>query len=303
MPPKTRLVRKPSKAMDTFLKTGNQAGRLLPSLERFLMTEEPEFRSQAVLHPSAMAKSDWCPRSGYYQLLFDDTGRTPPGERNALQRQNIFDEGHYIHDKWQQRFWRQGVLYGKYTCISCMHSWWATSPQFCNNIACQAMRKFLRYSEITLHSPDEYRIGGHSDGWVKDSRGDCMIEIKSVGKGTYRFEAPNMVARYGEDTEALWKNTRRPFSSHVRQLQIYMHLARLAFGDESPTEGVFIYESKMNQQYKEFVIEYDPEETKGIFRDAKDIVRRLRSETPEPPECFYGDKGCKECKPYEVLAA
>lgn len=297
MPPKTRLVRKPSKALDSYLKAGQRAGRLLPSLEQHMLTKDPEYRRQDILHPSSMAKSDWCPAAGYFQLLRADDGGTGVTTRNALQRQNIFDEGHYIHAKWQDRFWDQGILYGKWQCIKCNHTWWATAPQFCRDLTCQAPTKFLRYREVPLESPPEYRIGGHSDGWTKDSHGDCMIEIKSVGKGTYRFDAPKMVERYGEDADELWKNLKRPFASHVRQLQIYLHLANLHWR-YAPLVGVFIYESKTNQQYKEFVIEYDPAETAELFAQAAEIVDRL-NRGHDAPDCVRGEgRSCPECSPY-----
>ena len=299
----TRIVRKPSKDMQKFLKAGT-TGRLLGSLERFLATEEPEFRSQAHLHPSAMSKIDWCPRSGYYQLLLDDQGKTPPGEINALQRQNIFDEGHYIHDKWQQRFWRQGVLYGLFECSLCRfnpdfkyleaHTFWATSPTQCLK---GHPREFLKYREVPLGSP-AHRIGGHSDGWIKDGKPDVMIEIKSVGSGTYRFDGQHLIERYGDDFSELWKQTKRPFTSHINQGQTYLHLAHLQWGDDAPNDIVYIYESKVHQQYKEFVVTYDPTIVEDRFKDAADIARRLE-QGRGAPDCFTGH-ACDQCKGYAV---
>lgn len=289
----SKIIRRTSKKSQEFIKAGNN-GRLLGSLEQFLLTEPPEFRSQAVLHPSEMAKPDWCVRKGYYQLALDDAGRTPPGEINSLQRQNIFDEGHYIHDKWQQRFWRQGILYGKFCCIACGGSWWATSPEVCPYS--KHTREFLRYKEVPL-GDEAARIGGHSDGWIKDSQGDAAIEIKSVGIGTYRFEAKQMIRDWGEDMTALWRATRRPFASHVRQGQIYLRLMNQNH-DVAPQDMVFIYENKSNQQYKEFVVPYDPSATDALFEGAADIVARL-SNGDGPPACPQGDEGCKDCKPLE----
>jgi hypothetical protein len=278
--------------MAQFLKSGSQ-GRLLGSLERFLKTEEPEFRSQAVLHPSSMAKASWCPAAGFWQLLWDDAGKTPPGEINPLQRQNIFDEGHYIHDKWQQRFWRQGVLYGNWTCMLCpLPIKGLVSPPWC---PAGHERKFLKYAEVPLESP-AHRIAGHADGWIQDDKGTCLIEIKSVGSGTYRFDAQHLIERHGDDFSELWKNTKRPFLSHIMQGQIYLHLAHLMHGDSAPQEMVYIYESKVHQQYKEFVVPRDSSLVASRFSDATDIVRRI-TEKKGPPECVTGHS-CSECKPY-----
>jgi CRISPR/Cas system-associated exonuclease Cas4 (RecB family) len=104
------------------------------------------------------------------------------------------------------------------------------------------------------------------------------------------------VEQYGEDANLLWKNTKRPFTSHINQGQIYLHLAHLMFGDEAPKDIVFIYEFKVNQQIKEFVVPYNPDLTKGIFRDAADIVRRIEKNAG-PPECVTGHS-CSECSAY-----
>lgn len=293
-----RIVRRPSKDMQKFLKAGT-TGRLLGSLERHMQTVEEEPRRKDILHPSSMAKSDWCPRAGYFQLLRADKGGVGIAqEKHSLVKQNIFDEGHFIHDKWQQRFWRQGVLHGKWECTLCQyanreHTWWATAPEVCPWM--DHPRRFLKYREVPLEDKD-LRIGGHSDGWVKDGKPDTLIEIKSVGLGSYRFDAPALVEQHGEDANALWRHTKRPFSSHIRQGQIYLGLAQRIYGAEAPKDIVFIYEFKVNQQVKEFVVPASPEIYEPVFDTAEDIVARLRRKDPAP-ECFTGHS-CDQCKAY-----
>jgi hypothetical protein len=65
----------------------------------------------------------------------------------------------------------------------------------------------------------------------------------------------------------------------------------------APNEIVFIYELKSTQDYKEFVVAYNPDYTKDLFESALDIswaVDNLR-----PPVCNIDPvKGCKRCQPY-----
>ena len=89
--------------------------RLIGKVERHLLTKPREERSTSVLHPSEIIKSDFCHRYSYYLL----TGGEPKTEKPSLRLQNIFDEGHAIHEKWQNRFHEMGTLYGKFKCVAC----------------------------------------------------------------------------------------------------------------------------------------------------------------------------------------
>ena len=281
------IVRKPSKASEAFLKEGRANGRLIPAIARHMMTAVPEFRRQDVLHPSAMAKKDWCPLGGYRQLQ----GWTAKKESITLRRQNIFDEGHAIHDKWQTRIAQMGNLYGVWQCLVCETKWWDTSPGAC--IACGSY--LLKYREVPVECK-RTRIGGHTDGWVKGQGPDYMLEIKSVGTGSYRFDAPDMVEKYGNDAMDLWKNTRRPFTSHLKQGQIYLRLANETM-ESAPQSIIFLYESKAHQDYKEFEIAYDPTFVEDRWVQALDIVTRIERKDIAP-NCVRGPAGCPDCNMY-----
>jgi hypothetical protein len=65
----------------------------------------------------------------------------------------------------------------------------------------------------------------------------------------------------------------------------------------APYEIVFIYELKANQDYKEFVVKYNPEFTKELFDQALDIAWAV--DNNRPPMCNIDSvKGCKRCEPY-----
>jgi len=290
---------KPSSSLGKYLDTKKVPTRLLGPIERHLMSEPPEDRRQDVIHPSELCKKDFCARAVYFRIR----DNIQPTDKPRMQMQNIFDEGHFIHDKWQQRIWRMGNLYGKFTCRSCNDTRWSISPTICES--CGAGRALLKYAEVTLFD-DELMIAGHSDGWVKGLGDDFMIEVKSVGTGTIRMEAPALLAEYTTAEEA-WKNVRRPFGTHIRQGMLYLELARRmvdagVMDGPAPREMVFLYELKSNQQYKEFVVKANPEIVKDMLDLAYDIAHALRV-TDLAPQCTLKISGsCKACAPFEGQA-
>ena len=147
---------------------------------------------------------------------------------------------------------------------------------------------------MLFRSDEELRISGHTDGWIKGIGEDCLIEIKSIGAGTLRFEAPDLLFDAEGDLTKAWRNIRRPFRSHLLQGQMYLELAKRIYGDEAPKEIVFIYELKADQDYKEFTVKADYEIVDRIFFSASKVVKAVNAGTL--PECNVDpDKGCKSC--------
>lgn len=273
-----------SKDLKKFLEATKADTRLLGDVERHLLLKPLGNRSTLVLHPSEIIKSDFCHKYSYYLL----TGGKPKTEKPSLRLQNIFDEGHAIHEKWQNRFYEMGIMYGKFKCLVCKGITFGLSPSKCEHCDCDV----LVYDEVSLRD-EPLRIAGHTDGWIKDDKGDCLIEIKSIGEGTLRFEAPELLADAENDLKKAWKNIRRPFRGHLLQGQMYLELARRMYGDEAPKEIVFIYELKMDQDYKEFVVKADYEVVDRVFYKAEKIIKAV--EAGEMPECNVSPEGCKQC--------
>jgi len=283
----------PSKNMSAFLDANKKDTRLLGSVERHILGRPFEARAQNVLHPSDIVKPEWCALASYHALQgnYIETRDKP-----SLRLQSIFDEGHAIHKKWQGYFSEMGVLYGRWYCENENHYEWGTSADLVSD-----MDHFFEYKEVPLHS-NKHRIAGHSDGWIKNIGKDCLIEIKSIGGGTIRLEEPSL---FGADNnvESAWKNIRRPFNSHYKQGQVYLHLAHLMVEEgileSAPEEIVFLYELKADQSYKEFVVQYNPEHIAPIFETALDVVWAVDNQ--RPPVCSINPmKGCKRCEPFRA---
>ena len=267
-----------------------KSGRVLPKVELALVKKveaRNSTRDTVHLHPSELSKKDWCPRSSVYTI----TGVPKAPESLNFQRLNVFEEGHSIHHKWQTWLWESGILIGKWECTACGEIWMGKSPSTCPGRYCGSTE--IRYREVPIRD-DEHRIIGHSDGEIEDAKGRALIEVKSVGIGTVRFEKPSLYADYENKTltiDEVWKNIKQPFASHIRQGNLYMHCRKL-------DTIVFIYEWKPSQQVKEFEVKYNPELVAPILAGCKNVINHLEQETvPERPDWATSSKcsGCKYC--------
>ncbi len=182
-----------SKELKKFLDAKKTEPRLLGDVERYLMRKEPSPRRTDVLHPSEIIKSDWCHRYAFYLLKGGESKKEKP----SLRLQNIFDEGHAIHAKWQNRFREMGVLYGMW------HGPIGKGWNVASNVDSED-----EYLEVPLKD-EALRIHGHADGWIKGIGNDCLIEIKSIGAGTLRFEAPDLLLDANNDLTKAWKGIRK----------------------------------------------------------------------------------------------
>lgn len=251
-------------------------------------------RRADIIHPSEMAKADWCPRATCYRIL----GEVPVDEVIGYGTASIFETGNTAHTKWQNWLRDMGRLYGRWKCQACGHAWLSISPDQC--YICGS--PLLEYKEVPLDGEARYLVAGHADGAVMDIR--SLIEIKTIGTGTIRIEEPDLVRRHTKKTEdgkqildldSLWNGIKRPFPSHRRQGQIYLHLAILMGLDVDRI--VFLYENKANQQPKEFSITYDPDYIRELFETARDIKFAVAEGTVlDRPEGYEQAKApCKKC--------
>lgn len=276
---------KPSGALKKFIDVGKKQTRVIGSVERHLLSK-PKDRSRRtdVLHPSEMVSGDWCHRASYFQLL----GKEPNSTRSISMRlMSVFEEGHMIHAKWQKWFQEMGTLYGKWYCSECEEFFWGGSD--CHDGP-------LEYREVPLFY-EPLRMSGHSDGWLKNLGTDLMLEIKSIGIGTIRWEAPELLIEHNNNFDAVWKNLNAPFQKHIMQVQIYMKLAELLWGPDVPQEAVLIYEAKPNQEIKEFVVPKSDFGITELFDAAKMICDAIKIEVP--PICNIHADGCAKCKGLE----
>lgn len=282
----------PSKDLKAFLNANKRDTRLMGALERYVLSKPFDDRDQSYIHPSDIIKSEWCALAQYHAIKgnYQETR-----DKTTLRLASIFAEGHTIHAKWQNWFSEMGVMYGKWYCETDNNSVWGLSSEVNNGTG------IYDYAEVPLRS-DKHMMRGHADGWIKGLGDDCLIEIKSIGTGTIRMEMPALMVQYNNDIDTVWKNIRTPLRSHQLQGQVYLHLCHLMVEEglleTAPDDIVFIYELKANQEYKEFVVRYNPEYTADIFDKALDVAWAVNND--RPPVCnIDSEKGCKRCAPFK----
>ena len=273
-------------ALKDYLDANKRGSRLVGPIERHLLTRPQDLsRSTTVFHPSEIVREDWCHRASYLAVM---AGEVPTKERHSLRTESIFAEGHSIHAKWQGWIGEMGVLYGLWRLEDGTEVW-GTSEEYPG----------AEYREVPLRD-DDLRISGHSDGWVVGLGDDYLIEIKSVGTGSIRMEAPALLTKHDNNAEAAWNDIRAPFRTHFLQGQVYLHLLHLMakkglISREAPEEIVFLLEYKANQAAKEFVVRYSPDYLASILESLDAILAMT-----EAPECNHSaPKGCKKCRAFE----
>jgi len=233
-------------------------GRLVPAVEKILIKEQLEStRDTLHLHPSEICKRDWCPRSSWYTIK----GYERKDKPLSFQTLNIFAEGHNIHGKWQAWLMDAGIL---------------------------------EKPEVPIYD-EEHLIMGHADGIINDSKGRAVLEIKSVGAGTIRMEDFDLFSNSTTPDE-MWKKVRKPFMTHLRQINLYMYCLGIH-------DGVFIYEWKATQDVKEFAVRFQPELIEDILTSCRLVVRALESGIPPMRPAWIEDSSNKTCKacPYNEV--
>jgi hypothetical protein len=285
--PEKKLKKIPAGALKSFVDAGKSTTRVISKVERFVLSQPIDnSRSFNGLHPSAMVSPYWCHRASYFHLK----GNHPTPEARQFKRELIFAQGHGIHATWQNWFRDMGKLYGVYECKSCANRVWDTSPEGC--VACDTQGT-MRYKEVPVeHAP--LMITGHSDGWLKGFGDDLMLEIKSVGAGTFMwYDRSNWFASNQDFAEA-WKNLKSPFEAHVAQVQLYMKVLELSGRTDVPQEAVLLYEAKPTQEVKEFIVRKDDWAIQPIIDGAQIVVDSLSKNIA--PDCNVGGAlKCKQC--------
>jgi len=291
---------KPTGLLADLAKAKASPGLVLPLLKEVMIADHlRDIKEQAEanrhIRPSEMCKEDWCPRTTYYRLA----GFKMPEEDYNFYLENIFNEGDEIHLKWQARARKTGKLWGLWACQLCNNRVTGTVPTTltgCKN----PYGHIWVYKEVPLR-PEGTLIRGSADGAFDGL--DTLWELKSIGIGTLRIEAPKLLGRYAlknsrgkviYDLDLLWKEMRRPFTSHVRQVNIYLWLAEqlgLPF-----TQMTFLYEFKSNQAVKEWTVTKSP----AILDPLLDKARRIElslSMGVSPP---CGNPDAEQCLCREV---
>lgn len=260
----------------------------------------PSGRRQDIVHPSEMARADWCPRQTFYRIVAVRAGQDiPDNQRFSVVTEQIFAEGHNIHAKWQGWLREMGLLHGIWQCMECdLRTGMQGPPTHCTS--CGGFS--LEYREVPMSAEDTHMIVGHADGYIPDQ--DCLIEIKSIGLGTLRMDVPELLRKHTAttdagkkipDLDAIWRALEAPLEPHVKQGQIYLWLAKHA--GLRAKRMVFLYEFKSNQQVKEFTILPDPEILAPLLAAAEEITQAVEFGT-DPPDRAHARTStpCKNCQ-------
>jgi hypothetical protein len=269
--------------------------KLMPLMREQALAEfgPDEDRDPFVIHPSEMAKADWCIRATYYRI----SGKPEPERKFNFVLENIFATGNDSHVKYQRWLRGTGKLYGVWVCRACQLRWEGVSGELakagCYGFPDKPLLEHVwEYREVQMRSG---LIAGRADGGV----GAALAEVKTIGLGTLRIDAPELLGKYYHadvklyDLDKLWRELARPLPSHIRQASVYLWLARemgLPF-----TQMNFLYEFKANQQTREFVITLSDSVIEPLLEKARLIEVAIAAGVP--PECEFG--GCKECQAYE----
>lgn len=268
-------------------------GVLLPAVKEHMLAgySAESDRRWDIVHPSELShQSTFCPRAVYLRIT--EGPIAPKGADFKFVTENIFDEGHAIHAKWQARLRKATPLFGNWECILC-GEWkraqvepplFGTGCEFSNGGV-----HVWEYREITLDAENEALLVGHADGgaWT------TLAEIKSVGTGSVRIEAPDIFEAADGDLKKMWDGITRPFKTHVNQVDIYLWICQvrgLPF-----TSAEIIYESKWNQLVKNYTIEYNERRSTRLVDQA--VAIKYAVDNKAEPACRFPD-GCENCKPY-----
>lgn len=293
MPPRSSL--KLSDVMAQHAKNKAAPGIILPRVKDHMLKQYgyDADRDPTVIHPSEMAKDDWCARATYLRIVSGEW----PGQKEKFDfvRENIFATGNDIHTKWQDRIIDAGfAVWGDWECRTCgaaIDDMLKPDPHDWGICEAACLGHDWEYREVTLDAKRELLIAGHADAGFDDT----LVEIKSIGLGTIRMDAPDLLARHTQgkhtDLTGLWRDITRPLRSHLRQGDVYLHLAHvlgLPF-----TQIVYLYEFKANQLTKEFTVKYDAGRSMVLVAKAQEI--KYAVDHGIPPACIKPGQ-CKECK-------
>jgi rubrerythrin len=270
--------------------TAKPERRLLSRLESLVAEENKDRnadRDRIHLHASEMSKNDWCPRASVYRMT-----HVPESDPDnlSLRRLNVFTEGHAIHDKWQRWMYKAGGLAGLFRCPECRWTWYDRSPFECPECGHHGM---MDYREVPLRD-DERLIMGHADGEWWDKHGMALVEIKSIGLGTLRWDAPNLYEGYESgdmSLDDLWKRIKRPLLPHRRQISLYLHMRGL-------TNAIVLYEWKPDQDVREFHVRKEEELIAPLLDKAEQVVHAVSvgALPPRPVEATHkSSEFCRFC--------
>jgi hypothetical protein len=285
-------TKKATGSLKNLVDAGKTPSVVLGAVERWQLAQPADTsRRTDVLHPSEIIKPDWCPRASWHLLQ----GAKPAPKKLTTKQMRVFKRGHQLHDDWQANLAAMGKLWGDWKCAICttVVARESLRPKFCPH--CEG-EDFI-YDEVRVAS-DAHRIEGHADGIIVGiGKEPLLLEIKSIGEGTIRWEDPSAWIASGNDFKKAWAALNAPFYSHIMQAQMYMKLLELMYEGTMfsyPKKAVFIYETKGDQEVKEFVVPKSDFGITDIFDKALEIAKAIKAGIELP--CVDQSGSCSKCE-------
>lgn len=283
-------------ALADLLKTfkDKEEDKLINELDRYLMYRSGpdigrpyEYRIEGFHHPSVLS-SVQCDRRYIYSWI--DAKRSNPS--NNAKGQRIFNTGNDFGYRMQGYLYELGVLIGEWLCISCTFRWLDLehpSPKCCPKCGTSLEIWYnLHYLEIPLID-EETKMAGKADAGVIKGSKRTLWEFKTI-KNKDAKTSP-----YANCFEGLIS----PLDHHQIQFNLYLYLANKLYGLENNDfiKGGFIYQSKNNQDWKEFPVALIPETVERV-KVRKEVLESIITSKTLPPRMAENksDRNCRYCE-------
>lgn len=210
--------------------------------------------------------------------------------------QRVFDNGHHLHYRLRDNLIQTKFLRGVWRCA---HSFMPNHPPtgtygteeklgIFQPEQCECGCKKFHYEEVGFMDEDTL-IGGHVDA-ILDFRGHT-IQGNEIESDT-SIEESHLVVDFKSISTFLFSKLEKPYDSHFSQMQIYLYLSGLKYGK-------FLYESKNDQKFREFLVERDEDFIADKVARAKALKRIVTNKNSKgvwtlPPRP-YQKSSAKEC--------
>lgn len=208
----------------------------------------------------------------------------------------VFQNGHYMHDRWRKYLESTGALMGHWRCSDPTHPGYVLGKNERLGILrperCDCGNSHLEYQEVGFNDPHTM-WGGHVDAIV-----DQRILAQVLGKKIPNFEPGEelLVVDFKSMKAFTFKNLESPLPQHQTQMQIYLYLSGLS-------NGKFIYENKDNQTVKEYLVRIDQgflavKKAEAIALKQQLTTVNARGEHTLPPRGYdsKANMRCMSCK-------
>jgi len=223
-------------------------------------------RDYSYFHPSEFHQ---CSRLLAYRYVGEEAVQniTP-------QLQRIFDNGHYMHDRYGDYFEKAGILRGYWHCLhrDCEtligrdDRYGIKRPDKCPKCSGTS----FRYDEVFVEDENLF-FKGRVDGILDLPDGFFVIDYKSIFSMQY-------------------KKLTKPLEKHYIQIMIYIMLLDIK-------AGFLLYENKDSQQIKIYEVERNEEFIDRVKSRALKLKEMLlNGDMPKRPSSYTkGGKPCKTC--------